>query len=103
MPLRVSGRNISVGPALQQRISARVHEAASKYFNGGFEGHASVGKDGFGFHTECVLHLDSGTSLGAEGSAADAYESADQAAERIEKQLRRYKRRRKDSQAKRGN
>jgi ribosomal subunit interface protein len=103
MPLRISGRNISVGPALQERINARVAEALSKYFDGGYTGHASVGKDGFGFRTECVVHLDSGASLEAEGSAADAYESADQAAERIEKRLRRYKRKRKDSQARRGN
>lgn len=103
MPLRVSGRNIAVGPALQERISARVAEAIAKYFDGGYSGHASVGKDGFGFRTECVLHLDSGASLEAEASAADAYESADQAAEHIEKRLRRYKRRRKDSQARRGN
>jgi len=41
-----------------------------------------------------VLHLDSGTLLEAEGMAADAYESADQAAVHIEKRLRRYKRRR---------
>ena len=66
----------------------------SKYFRGGYSGHATVGKDGFGFHTECVLHLDSGTLLEAEGMAADAYESADQAAVHIEKRLRRYKRRR---------
>jgi ribosome hibernation promoting factor len=103
MPLRISGRNISVGPALQERITARLAEALSKYFDGGYTGHASVGKDGFGFRTECVVHLDSGASLEAEGSAADAYESADQAAERIEKRLRRYKRKRKDSQARRGN
>ncbi len=102
MPLRISGRNISVGPALQERISVRVAEALSKYFDGGYTGHASVGKDGFGFRTECVVHLDSGASLEAEGSAADAYESADQAAAHIEKRLRRYKRKRKDSQARRG-
>ncbi len=102
MRMRVSGRNINVGPALQQRISARLAEALSKYFDGGYSGHASVGKDGFGFRTECVVHLDSGASLEAEGSAAGAYESADQAAEHIEKRLRRYKRRRKDSQARRG-
>ena len=102
MPLRVSGRNISVGPALQERISVRMEEAASKYFNGGYSGHASIGRDGFGFRTECVLRLDSGALLDAEAIAPDAYESADQAAERIEKRLRRYKRRRKDSQARRG-
>jgi ribosome-associated translation inhibitor RaiA len=49
-----------------------------------------------------VVHLDSGALLEAEGMAADAYESADQAAIRIEKQLRRYKRRRKDHQGLRG-
>lgn len=96
MPLRVSGRNIDIGAALQQRIADRVEQAAAKYFNGGYSGHASVGRDGFGFHTECVLHLDSGALLEAEGMAADAYDSAEQAAVRIETQLRRYKDRRTD-------
>jgi ribosomal subunit interface protein len=102
MPLRVSGKNISIGPALRGRISDRVEQAALKYFRGGYSGHATIAKDGFGFRTECVLHLDSGTLLEAEGMAADAYESADQAALRIEKRLRRYKRRRKAHQAQRG-
>jgi ribosomal subunit interface protein len=99
---RVSGRNISIGMAMQQRITDRVEEATSKYFRGGYSGHATVGKDGFGFRTECVLHLDSGAMLEAEGMAADAYDSAEQASVRIEKQLRRYKRRRKDQQGRRG-
>ena len=94
MPLRVSGRNLNIGAALRERIVARVEEAMSKYFHGGYSGQATVGRDGFGFRTECVLHLDSGALLEAEGMAADAYESADQAAIRIEKRLRRYKRRR---------
>src|ERR1700690_2944584 len=102
MPLRVSGRNISVGLALRQRITDRVDEATSKYFRGGYSGHATVGKDGFGFRTEYVIHLDSGALLEAEGMAPDAYASADQAAIRIEKRLRRYKRRRKDHQGMRG-
>lgn len=102
MPLRVSGKNISVGTVLRQRIIARVEDATTKYFRGGYSGHAVVGRDGFGFRTDCVLHLDSGASLEAEGIAADAYESADQAAIHIEKRLRRYKRRRKGHQAQRG-
>lgn len=102
MPLRVSGKNINIGTALQQRIFARVAEATTKYFRGGYSGHATVGRDGFGFRTECVLHLDSGAMLESEGMAADAYDSAEQASVRIEKQLRRYKRRRKDHQGRRG-
>ena len=102
MPLRVSGKNINIGNVLQQRITDRVAEATAKYFRGGYSGHATVGRDGFGYHTECVLHLDSGALLEAEGMAADPYDSADQAAVNIEKRLRRYKRRRKDHQGLRG-
>lgn len=96
MPFRISGKNIKLGEALRRRISARIADATEKYFDRGYSGHATVGKDGFGFRTECALHLDSGAMLESEGMAADAYESADQAAIKIEKQLRRYKRRLKD-------
>ena len=97
MSFRVSGKNIEVGEALRERISARVLEALEKYFDGGFSGHATVGKEAFGFHTECVVHLDSGIVLRADSMAADAYLSADQAASNLEKRLRRYHRRLKDN------
>jgi len=99
MPFRVSGKNIAVGEALRGRVNQRIAEATAKYFDGGYSGHVTIGKDGFGFRTECVIHLDSGIVLEAEATAGDAYASADQAAERIEKRLRRYKRRLKDHQA----
>src|SRR4051812_15714790 len=96
MPFRVSGKNLEVGEALRERISARVLEALEKYFDGGFSGHVTVGKEAFGFQTECVVYLDSGIVLHADSMAADAYLSADQAAEKLEKRLRRYHRRLKD-------
>jgi ribosomal subunit interface protein len=99
MPFRVSGKNLDIGEALRTRITARVAEALVKYFDGGYSGHATVGKDGFGFRTECAIHLDSGVTLHTDGMAADAYSSADQAALRIEKRLRRYKRRLKGRSA----
>jgi ribosomal subunit interface protein len=99
MPFRVSGKNIEVGEALRERIGARVHEALEKYFDGGYSGHVTVGKEAFGFCTECVVHLDSGIVLRADSMAADAYLSADQAAENLEKRLRRYHRRLKDYHA----
>jgi ribosomal subunit interface protein len=98
MPFRVSGKNIDVGEALRERVNARVAEAVAKYFDGGFSGHVTVSREGFGFRTECVVHLDSGIVLEADALAADAHASADQAAMRIETRLRRYKRRRKDHQ-----
>jgi len=96
MPFRVSGKNIDVGDALRQRINERIAQAMSKYFDGGYSGHVTVTRDGFGFRTECAIHLDSKITLHAEGTAADAYASADQAALRVEKRLRRYHRRLKD-------
>ncbi|MGB9369913.1 MAG: ribosome-associated translation inhibitor RaiA [Xanthobacteraceae bacterium] len=103
MPFRVSGKNIDIGGALRERINARIVESLSKYFDGGYSGHVTVEKDGFGFRTECAIHLDSGITLHTEANAADAYVSADQAALRVEKRLRRYKRRLKDRHAARGN
>jgi ribosomal subunit interface protein len=98
MPFRVSGKNMDIGDALRGRINQRIAEATAKYFDGGYSGHVTIGKDGYGFRTDCVIHLDSGIVLEADAIAGDAYASADQAAERIEKRLRRYKRRLKDHQ-----
>jgi ribosomal subunit interface protein len=102
MPFRISGKNLDVGDALRTRINERVIEALGKYFDGGYSGHVTVEKEGFGFRTECAVHLDSKVTLHAEGMAADAYASADQAAIRIEKRLRRYHRRLKDHQPNHG-
>src|SRR5438552_17122765 len=96
MPFRVSGRNIDVGDALRARVNQRIADATSKYFDGGYSGHVTIGQEGFGSRTECAFHLDSGITLEDEVLAADAYASADQAALRIQKRLRRYMRRLRD-------
>ena len=96
MPFRVSGKNLDVGDVLRERISDRIAEAMGKYFDGGYSGHVTLEREGFGFRTECAVHLDSKVTLQAEAMAQDAYASADQAALRIEKRLRRYHRRLKD-------
>lgn len=99
MTLRISGKSISVGDALRGRVSERTDEVLRKYFDGNYSGHITLSKDGFGFRTDCSLHLDSGVTLEAESNAQDAYVSADQALLQIEKRLRRYKSRLKDRSA----
>jgi ribosomal subunit interface protein len=94
--LRVSGKSVDVGEALRTRITEKVDEALSKYFQHGSSGHVTISREGSGFRADCVLHLDSGTVLEAHGSAQDAISAADDAATKIEKRLRRYKRRLKD-------
>jgi ribosome hibernation promoting factor len=99
MTLRISGKSISVGDALRGRVSERTDEVLRKYFDGNYSGHITLSKDGFGFRTDCSLHLDSGITLEADSNASDAYASADQALLMIEKRLRRYKSRLKDRSA----
>jgi ribosomal subunit interface protein len=99
MTLRISGKSISVGEALRDRVSERTDEVLRKYFDGNYSGHITLSKDGFGFKTDCSLHLDSGVTMEAESNAADAYASADAALLMIEKRLRRYKSRLKDRSA----
>jgi putative sigma-54 modulation protein len=99
MTLRISGKSINVGDALRERVGDRTDEVLRKYFDGNYSGHITLSKDGFGFRTDCALHLDSGVTLEAESNAADAYASADQALLQIEKRLRRYKSRLKDRHA----
>jgi ribosomal subunit interface protein len=99
MTLRISGKSISVGEALRDRVNDRTDEVLRKYFDGNYSGHITLSKDNLGFRTDCSLHLDSGITLEAESSAGDAYASADQALLMIEKRLRRYKSRLKDRSA----
>jgi len=99
MSLRISGKNLDVGEALRGQAEARVAAALGKYYEGGYQGHVTVGKDGTAFKTDGVLHLSSGITLEASATAHDAYASLDKMAERIEKRLRRYKRRLKDRAA----
>jgi ribosomal subunit interface protein len=99
MTLRISGKSINVGDALRGRVSERTDEVLRKYFDGNYSGHITLSKDGYGFRTDCALHLDSGITLEADSNAVDAYASADQALLMIEKRLRRYKSRLKDRSA----
>ena len=91
--LRVSGRGVDLGEALRTRAEERISAALAKYFDGAYHGHVTVARDGAAYRTDCVLHLPSGITLEASGTAHDAHASFDQTAERIEKRLRRYKHR----------
>jgi ribosomal subunit interface protein len=96
MPLRVSGKNLDIGESLRQHVVARVDQTIAKYYDGSVSGHVTIARDGSAYRSDCTLHLSSGVSLQAEGAAHEPYASFEQAAERIEKRLRRYKRRLKD-------
>ncbi len=96
MHLQITGKNIDVGVTLREQVSERLDSLLAKYFDGGWSGQVVIEREGDGFRTECWVHLDSGIGLKARGEAGDAYRSFDEAADRLGKRLRRYKRRLKD-------
>lgn len=93
MSLRISGKHMDIGDAFRVRIEGRIEDAVNKYFDGGYGGAVTVEKNGSRFSADCLVHLDSGISLQANGQAQDPQLAFEAAAERVEKRLRRYKRR----------
>lgn len=96
MSLRISGKHMELGDSFRSQISSRIGDAIDKYFDGGFSGHVVVEKSGSRYAADCNLHLDSGVMLQAEGEAQEPQAAFEKAFDRIEKRLRRYKRRLKD-------
>lgn len=96
MSLRISGKNIEISEAYRAHVESRIGATLGKYFDGGFSGRVVLERDGAGYRVDCALHLDSGVDLNAEGRGHEIYPTFEQAAERLDKQLRRYKRRLKD-------
>ena len=96
MVLRIAGKNLDIGQALRTRIDETVTGTVQKYFDRGYSGQVTVSKTGSVFETDLALHLDTGVVLEVHGSDTDAHLSFEQAAERLAKRLRRYKRRLKD-------
>ncbi len=92
--VRVTGKNLDIGDSLRGQAEERVHDAVSKYFDGGFRSRVTVEKEGTGFRADCTVYLDTGAVMRVSASAHDAYSSVSQVVERIGKQMRRDKRRR---------
>jgi ribosomal subunit interface protein len=93
MALQVTGKNLDVGEALRTYVENRVENTLEKFAGQSPSGHVRIEKTRGSFLTGCTIQLQSGLSLEARGEAPDAYASADQALDRLEKRLRRYKRR----------
>tara|TARA_R110000787_G_scaffold263986_1_gene369939 strand:+ start:525 stop:1133 length:609 start_codon:yes stop_codon:yes gene_type:complete len=97
MDIRISGHQVDTGEALQEHVTTRLEAIAEKYFSRTISAHVTFRHAPHGaFHCDIICHVMSGLILKGAGEAQDAHICFDQAADRIEKQLRRYMRRLKD-------
>ena len=93
MTLRVSGKNLDIGEFLRKHVLEKVEGTVARYFNGTVGGHIVISREGSGYRSDCTLQLSSGVALHAEGRAHEPYPCFEQAADKIEARLRRYKQR----------
>lgn len=97
MDIRISGHQVDTGEALQTHTTERLSAIVEKYFNRALSSQVTFGRAPAGaFRCDIVMHVMQNLLLKAAGSAQDAHQAFDQAAAKIDKQLRRYKRRLKD-------
>lgn len=97
MDIRVSGHQVETGEALQGHVEQRLSGIADKYFSKALSASSTFGRGPHeSFSSDIVMHVMQGLVLKGRGEAQDAHVAFDRAAERIEKQLRRYMRRIQD-------
>lgn len=100
MHVIVKGKQIDVGDALRKHIETNLEDGVAKYFDNAIDAQVTISRKNHNFHTDCSVHIGAGIDVAASGEHTDAYASFDAALERIEKQLRRYKRRLKSHHGK---
>ncbi len=96
MRIQVSGKQIDIGEALRTHVEDRLNEAVGKYFDRPVEAIVTFSKEAHVYAADSSVHLSTGMTVQSTARADDIYASFEGAVERMEKQLRRYKRRLKD-------
>lgn len=93
MQIFVSGKQIDLGDALRNRVETRLAARVAKYFEHALDAQVQFSKSRRLFRSDISVHARRGVSVQAHGEADDIHAAFDAAAERIEKRLRRFKRR----------
>jgi ribosomal subunit interface protein len=93
MQTQVSGKQIDIGDALRGHVTDRLRGMVAKYFDRAIDSSVVFSREAHLFSADCSVHVGSGIFVQSHGRAAEIYACFDVALERIEKQLRRYKRR----------
>lgn len=100
MRVQVSSIHFSLSEEFRTYAEERLRERVEKYTDKAVDASITVFKEGHEFQADCSVHLASGLSVQAQGRASTLSAGLDQALDRLEKQLRRHKRRIKDHHSK---
>ena len=93
MRYQISGKQIDIGEALQTHVKAELGEVVEKYAQRPTEAVVVFSKSAHEHVCEATIHLSTGLSAQAKGHATEIYAAFESCREKMDKQLRRYKRR----------
>ena len=93
MRYQISGKHIDIGEALQTHVKAELGEVVEKYAQRPTEAVVVFSKSAHEYVCEATIHLSTGLSAQAKGHATEIYAAFESCREKMDKQLRRYKRR----------
>jgi len=96
MRYQISGHQIDIGDALQSHVKTELDSAVGKYAERPTDATVIFSRNAHEYACEAVVHLSTGLTAQAKAHATEIYAAFDSCAEKMEKQLRRYKRRLKD-------
>lgn len=96
MRYQISGKRIDIGDALQTHVKTELGEIIEKYAERPTDAHVIFSKSASEFNCEAIVHLSTGLTAQAKARAHEIYAAFDSCCDKMEKQLRRYKRRLKD-------
>ncbi|CAN7511688.1 ribosome-associated translation inhibitor RaiA [Phenylobacterium sp. LjRoot219] len=96
MQVQVTGKHVDVGDALRTRVADELTNSIGKYFDRGGGADVVVSREGHSFKVDCSVTLASGQQLTTHGLGGDAHMAVGAAVSKMERRVRRYKRRLKD-------
>ena len=96
MRYQITGKQIDIGTAMQTHVKDSLGAAVAKYAERPTDANVIFSKSASEFVCEATVHLSTGLTAQAKAHAHEIYAAFDQCCDKMEKQLRRYKRRLKD-------
>ena len=96
MRYQITGKQIDIGDALQTHVKSELNVAVKKYAERPTDANVVFSRSASEFVCEATVHLSTGLTAQAKGHSHEIYAAFDACREKMEKQLRRYKRRLKD-------
>ena len=93
MRYQISGKHIDIGEALQTHVKAELGEIVEKYAQRPTDAVVVFSKVAHEHVCEAIIHLSTGLTAQAKGHATEIYAAFESCREKMDKQMRRYKRR----------